>query len=255
MNWNNERTEAGVNVDDDDDVSGGGGGCGSGCGGGGGVDDNDVPLLANGVADIDAVDIALECSPVITYNEQSNKTRYIYTLTEYAPESGKPSCHLINDLYISKASRSDERVVITESSMVAMVRTLLFMYVFQTLPEESMYDIVYSGEVNHNLNKKRRAIEDLTLSEFVRELDNFFGKNFSKVVRRPVTLVYYEYLSKIRYFNYGENVKSPSAEDYVDLYRFIKSPVSNLTPLTEFVLSFDNSDYKTPLQQRIKYCF
>ncbi|CAI6374715.1 unnamed protein product [Macrosiphum euphorbiae] len=131
----------------------------------------------------------------------------------------------------------------------------MFQYVYQIAPHESMYDIIYSGSVTHVLKKKTRAIDDLTLLDFTRELDAFFGEGFSKVCARPLTHLYYEYMTKLRYYNYGETVTTPSAQDYVDLYRFIKCPVSKLTAVTEYILSRNNIDYKTPLQQQVKICY
>lgn len=209
--------------------------------------------LSVGIGDGNDIDILTECLPIVTYNDQSNKTRYAYTLSEYEPDG--VHCHLTNGLYLSRASRSDEKVILTESMMVSMTRTILFMYITQKLPEESMYDIIYSGHVTHNLLSDNKIIENLTLFELIRELDHLFGERFSKVCRRPITLVYYEYISKLRYYNYGESIASPSARDYVDLYRFIKTPISTLTPITEFILSRNNFDYKSPLQQRVKFCY
>lgn len=219
------------------------------------IDDSAVlDALAGCTGDGEAIDISTECAPIVTYNDQSNKTRYAYTLFEREPV-GVVCCHLTNNLYLCRVSRSDEKVTLTESMMVSMVRTLLFIHITQELPEESMYDIIYSGRVTHNLKSGYKIIENLTLFELIRELDNLFGEHFSKVCHRPVTLVYYEYISKMRYYNYGESVPAPSAKDYVDLYRFITTRASTLTPLTEFILSRNNFDYKTPLQQRVKFCY
>lgn len=189
----------------------------------------------------------------ISYYEQSNRARYSFVLSKNQPtDARRLVCRLRTGAYFYMSSRCDESLNVTETSLTAIVRTALFMYVFSTAPTESMYDMVFTGNVNHEFSKTTRAKTNLELTTVVQVLDTLFGRNFCAIAHRPVTVVYYEYHLKWKLYNYGGPVQAPSARNYIETYRFCRVPVQHMTPVTEFVLSRHNLDHKIPLQQSVK---
>lgn len=185
------------------------------------------------------------------YNEQSNNTRFIYTLTGY-PRDGVNACRLRNGLYFSKESKSDEKLCFTETNILNISRTIFFMYAFNQIPRDSMYDIIYTGNVEFIFDKNTRVKENVRFDELIYVLDSVLGSGFCRIARRPIVLLYYTYIKKWRFYNYGQRVALPSANDLVDTYRFIKTPITQLSMVSSFILSRTNTDYKVPLQQQVK---
>lgn len=187
----------------------------------------------------------------IIYNDQSNKARYIYTLSERC-RTNVDFCRLNNGLYFSKETKSDEKLCLTETNVFNLARTVFFMYAFDTRPKESMYDIIYSGTLQFPIDERTRIKESIQFEEILHVLDTVFGTDFCKIAHRPVLLLYYTYVIKWRFYNYGQRVSTPSANDIIDTYRFLKTPISQLSAVSTFILSRTNTDNRIPLQQKIK---
>lgn len=185
------------------------------------------------------------------YNEQSNNTRFIYTLSEHQRQDCQV-CLLHNGLYFSKESKSDEKLCFTETNVLSIARTVFFMYAFNEIPQESMYDIIYSGNLSFNFDERTRVKEHVRFDELIYVLDSVIGDGFCKIARRPIVSLYYIYITKWRFYNYGYRVALPSANDLVDTYRFLKTPISQLSTVSAFILARSNTDYRVPLQQKIK---
>lgn len=193
------------------------------------------------------------------YDVQSNKARFIYTISltpkKTDSESGsKPPVRLVNGFYFSKVTRSDEKLIYTEHDMTSILRTVLCMHVFRIAPCESIQEIIYSGLVTFPNDGACLTVYEPDLSvELIRDIvDSLLGKGFCSVVARPLTNVYSEYKHAWRYHTFGQPVALPSAVDFIRLYRFINAPNYRLSAATRFVL-FNGDDHKIPLQGRVKY--
>lgn len=194
------------------------------------------------------------------YDVQSNKARFIYTIsltpktTETVSCSTKPSSvRLVNGFYFSKVTRSDEKLIYTEHDMTSILRTVLCMHVFRLAPCESVQEIIYSGRVTFPDDGASLTVynPDLSVQSIVEIVDSLLGKGFCSVVARPLENVYSEYKHAWRYYAFGRPVALPSATDFIRLYRFVNAPNYRLSAATKFVL-FNGDDHKIPLQGRVK---
>lgn len=197
------------------------------------------------------------------YDVQSNKARFIYTISLAASKatdtaSEASTVRLVNGFYFSKVTRSDEKLIYTEHDMTSILRTVLCMHVFRITPRESIQDIVYSGLVTFADDDDGGGVTPLTVYEpdlsverIVDIVDSLLGKSFCSVVARPLANVYSEYKHEWRYYAFGRPVALPSAADFVRLYRFVNAPNYRLSAATRFVVS-NGDDHKIPLQNRIK---
>lgn len=188
------------------------------------------------------------------YDVQSNKARFIYTIS-LAPfgDGERPPVRLANGFYFSKVTRSDEKLIYTEQDMTSVLRTVLCMHVFRLAPCESIREIVNGGLVTFPDDGARLTVHepDLSIERVSDIVDSLLGEGFCSVVARPLTNVYSEYKHAWRYYEFGRPVALPSAVDFVRLYRFVNAPNCGLSASTRFVLS-NGDDHKVPLQGRVK---
>lgn len=184
------------------------------------------------------------------YNIQSNSARFIYTLarTKKQIQKNTPLCLLKNNFYFIKETRSDEKIRFTETDLYAIIRTVLFIQVFQTSPEETLIDIINSGEVAHKGALKAHC---LNLQTFVALVDSLFGIGFAAVASRVITKCYNEYCTNWKYYPYISKVKYPSASDYLNLARFVNVTSSDYGECEKFIIA-NASDHKIHLQQNKK---
>lgn len=187
----------------------------------------------------------------IIYNDQSNKARYVYTISKECPINTN-SCLLYNGLFLYKRPRSDEKFTYNESIIHSIVRTIAFQLYFKCQPKNSFYEIIYTGNVVFDVDLFIVNCHQWSLAEFVCYLDSFFGKNFCNVAKRQVTRVYLEYKKSWRYFKYGCSIKMPSALDVITTYRFLNNINCSFSDTLRFVRSESNLDNKIYLQNRIK---
>lgn len=190
------------------------------------------------------------------YNVQANSARFIYTISSTKPtidpkSENIPYCHLKNGFYFTKEPRSDEKMRYTETDMENIVRTILFIYVFEISTESSLLEIITSGQVEYKLDKPINLKNHLSLSLISEILDMLFGDGFSFIVRRVIYKCFKEYISNWSKYPYVEYIYLPSAGDYLKLSRFVNAPLSRYTKPTRFIL--DNiHDFKIKLQNNVK---
>jgi len=83
----------------------------------------------------------------ITYNDQSNKARYVYAISK-EPSIDYPFCHMYNNLFIYKRPRSDEKCTYNERIIYTVIRTIAFQLIFkQGRYENDIKKIIYTGTV------------------------------------------------------------------------------------------------------------
>ena len=192
---------------------------------------------------------------VATYSEQSNGVRSIYTISEYEPKI--KTCKfakLINGLYFYKVARSDELLRYTETDVRTIIRVILFTYVFSISPDESIIELINTGTFTDGVDKENLnsiVCQELTLEIANYILDATLGENFSSVAKHSVALVFEEYMTRWRYFQMGCSVSTPSADDYIRLFRFVNVPLVGYTPATKFI-NYNTHDHKILLQGTVK---
>lgn len=216
------------------------------------------------------------------YNLQSNSARFIYTLSAIEPndvlEENKSQtsiletkttcdgisttlpmsnsiqrryCKLNSNYYLLKAPRSDEKIRYTESDMYSIVRTVLFMYCYEMSPNESLNEIINTGEISFDFNQTPNYIKTLNMSIMIQLLDSLFGNNFSYVVGRVLIKCLDEYNHSWRFYPYMSKIILPSARDFVKLARFMNITTFKYSKVTQFILN-NSMDHKVPLQNNIK---
>ncbi|UDM55391.1 gp61-like protein [Phenacoccus solenopsis nudivirus] len=194
-----------------------------------------------------------QCVDRTTNMNQSNKTRFIYTISDSI--NSEYSCRLIsNGLYFSRETKSDEKIVITERVMFSIVRTLLFLFASNLDFEGDVESIIETGKIQYTYvnSTDLKFTHSLDLECCIRFFDSLFGVNFSYVVNRPLSLVYSEYQQKWRYYDYGADVLLPSILDIVIVYRFYNLINYKLNASALFLLDKDHCDHRIPLQSKIK---
>lgn len=191
------------------------------------------------------------------YNVQANSARFIYTISSTRPTIDPKTenvsfCHLKNGFYFTKESRSDEKVRYTETDMENIIRTVLFIYVFEFSTENSLLEIINSGEVSYNLDDRNIEFKNpLTMSCISDILNMLFGDGFSFIVRRVIYKCFREYTTVWSKYPFVNQIRLPSALDYAKLARFVNAPLSRYTLPTRFILSNTN-DFKIKLQNNVK---
>lgn len=190
------------------------------------------------------------------YNLQANSARFIYTISSTKPSldpkyENIPFCHLKNGFYFTKEARSDEKVRYTETDMESIIRTVLFIYVFEVSTEDSLLEIINSGEVTYNLDGPIEIKNNLSMRRINEILNMLFGYGFSFIVRRVIYKCFNEYTNVWSKYPYVDSIKLPSAMDYLKLVRFVNAPLSRYTHPTNFILN-NTYDFKIKLQNNVK---
>lgn len=184
------------------------------------------------------------------YSIQSNSARFIYTLNYIPSTNNDEQCLLKNGCYFSKESRSDEKLRFTETDLYSIIRTILFMHVFNISPEGNIVQIINTGKVTHTIGDNV-TVNILNLDTIVQLLDLLFGKGFSTVIKRVINKCYNEYCLIWKYYPYNTNIKCPSAADYINLARFVNITTCERGDCEKFITT-NSTDHKIPLQQMIK---
>lgn len=226
------------------------------------------------------------------YHTQSNAARFIYTLNDFneitpqsisivsAKSNQRPPISLTdvnlntakqlstetttqhrqfgcildsNRFWFSKEARSDEKVRFTESDMYDIIRTVLFLYVFDTQPDQTMVEIVNIGEVSFP-NCHIDNMRELTISIAADLLDTLFGRNFATITSRALVKCYTEYEMTWRYatFSRQSQILAPSALDLRKLCMFVNVTSPVYSRPTQFINN-NTMDNKIPLQTNYKY--
>lgn len=198
-------------------------------------------------------------------NIQANSARFIYTISTEAPpplssssndqnQSVPPNHYakLHNGFYLKKEARSDEKVRYTEGDIHAIVRTVLFIYIFECEPDNSLLEIINTGQVHYTLPDDFRQVNDLNIEIAKNLLDRMFGEGFALVARRVLNKCLLEYNNSWQYYPFSTKLNLPSAQDIVKMARFVNASMSAYSSTTLF-LSENTTDNKIPLQSNIKY--
>jgi len=195
------------------------------------------------------------------YNFQANTARYIYTISlfdsantsELLKDPNKPIARLRNGFIFTKEARSDEKIRYTETDLMQIIRTILFLYVFNVKIKTSIVDIINTGEIEYEDLQfdALKSINPLTINIASQLLNKFFGDNFSFVVRRCILKCYVEYMKIWRFYPYINNCLLPSADDVIKVMRFINTPIDRYTPATLFIVN-NSTDKKIPFQNNTK---
>lgn len=184
------------------------------------------------------------------YSVQSNSARFIYTLNYIHNENNTAQCLLKNGFYFSKESRSDEKIRFTETDMYSIVRTILFMHVFNISPNEDIVEIINTGSVSHTIGDEL-MVTSMSLSDMVELLDTMLGEGFSSVSKRVINKCFNEYTICWKYYTCNASIKLPSAADYVNLSKFVNISSCTYGDCERFITT-NSTDHKVPLQQTIK---
>lgn len=193
------------------------------------------------------------------YNCQANSARFIYTIStssaaanNHTTKDGtKDMCLLKNGFYFTKEARSDEKVRYTETDISCIVRTILFMYVFQVSTSDSLLDIINNGDVRYTFTEFK-FVNVLTTDIAKRLLDSLFGDGFSFIIKRVLSKYLIEYNRIWRNYPYINSIQLPSASDYLKLVRFVNASQCQYSTATQFILS-NSQDHKIPLQSNVKF--
>lgn len=187
------------------------------------------------------------------YNTQANTARFIYTISASKPSMKNknnehlPVCHLKNGFYFTKESRSDEKVRYTETDIECVVRTVMFMHVFEVSTENSLIEIITTGQCTYDFeHADLMPKNELNARVVVELLDTLFGDNFATIVRRVISKCMQEYNMLWRNYPYTTNVKVPCALDYLKLARFVNMSLSCYAEPTLYIL--DNN-----IEPRLKH--
>nr|AHW98253.1 GrBNV_gp61-like protein [Nilaparvata lugens endogenous nudivirus] len=208
--------------------------------------------------------------------QQSNKCRYVYTLSTQNRTGNYHRVLLANQFYFTKEPKSDEILQYTESDLTSLIRTTLFIHVFRVVPRTKINQVIYTGRLqlttpdqlllDDDSDSENRDDDDNgylklhmynsidSLSCCIEQLDTVFGIGFCSVARRPLQSVYcdYRYMLKWRYYEYRYTIVSlPSADDYIKLYQFMNTVNTELSVPSRFLLN-NSRDNRILLQSREK---
>lgn len=185
-------------------------------------------------------------------DENENTTVNVHTpaLRPKTKKLEREWCRLKNGYCLTKEARSDEKVRYTETDMHSIVRTVLFIHVFRLGPNETLLELVNTGEVTYPSVDVQPL--ELDLNTACELLDGLFGVNFSRVVRRVVLSVYHEYQYSWMYYPFYSKLSTPSARDIIKLCRFMNASTSHYSNPTTFVVN-NCFDHKDDLQNQLKY--
>lgn len=200
----------------------------------------------------------IEITKYTMFNTQANSARFIYTISSIKPSERKeykehvPVCHLRNGFYFTKETRSDEKVRYTELDMESVVRTIMFMYVFEISADECLNEIINSGEVSYTYDDRLVKLKNKINTQILIDLmDSLFGEDFSMITSRVMAKCLHEYNAVWRKLPFRNSVRLPSALDYLKLSRFVNASLSCYTNPTQFILD-NKTDHKIKLQNNIK---
>lgn len=173
----------------------------------------------------------------------SNKSRFVYTLSTFNNRNtkniGNNSIVIElfekgSNLFFSREPQSSEKFIYSEQEMYSIVRTLLFVILFETIPCENDLEIFRFNEfqnVTFDFNKPviikpSSSADDETIDFFYfsKIVDEIFGENFSILVHKILIKLYFvEWNDNWRFFfiSNQQPIELPSAWDYVNLIKFL----------------------------------
>lgn len=203
--------------------------------------------------EMDDEDIWDNMEEYILLESQTNGARLIYSLSRVPPISSEVYCRLrVNGLYFSKVARSDEKLRYCESDIRSVLRCVIFGYVFDCWPQESLLELINKSPLMPTMHQSTRIIDcPLTFALACQLVDYMFGDNFAQVTRHSLLNVYREYEYKWRYFKYGLSVRTPSVHDYILLARFVNPTYDRYSNVVSFI-NANTTDDQILYQSAIK---
>ena len=198
---------------------------------------NRLPILNTPISDevLDSLDDITD-EPSNIKLQQCNNERLVYVYSKYGLRNFV-KCKT-NGLYFGKVPRSDELLWYTETDMYNILMT------FITLVNPCKFRINYPlwSHFEH-----WETDEDMTPLDIIYMLDEFFGEGFAKVVSRPLSKVYRDY---IQYWRYGQ-VPNVTINKLHLLQQFATTIIAYRDPMLLFVTN-NSLDFKDPLQGKVK---
>lgn len=183
---------------------------------------------------------------------EHNGTRLIYTLLVNEPTNNERFALLHNGYYLTRTTRSDEKLRFTENNIQSMIECIIFMSLLNVSPENSISelsmtanDIKYTGLIPNFTFDDR-----ISLCCFCNLLDRLFGVGFSLIARRTISRVWRQWLTKYRYASCMK-IKGPSPRDYLVLYKFLNVTSPYLSDTTK-LMTFNTDDGRIFLQNAVK---
>lgn len=186
---------------------------------------------------------------------EHNGTRLIYTLLTQQPTNNERFALLHNGYYLTRTTRSDEKLRFTECNIRAMVECVLFMSMLNLSPENSLGELAMTDrDVKFTSVTPNFVFDDrVTVCEFCELLDRLFGVGFSLIARRTISQVWREWLIHYRYISCLKT-RGPSAKNYLLLYKFLNVTSPNLSD-TAKLATFNDQDGKIFLQNAVKHLY
>lgn len=159
-----------------------------------------------------------------------------------------------NKFWFSKEPRSDEKLRFTETDLYEIIRSVLFMYVFNVQPNESMVEIVNTGEVTYPPCLLEN-VRELNPPVAIKLLDKLFGRNFAVVAKRALGKCLLEYETTWRFAHYNFALLGPpSAFEIRKLVKFVNITSATYSIPTQFINN-NTYDNEIPLQTNYKYLY
>lgn len=174
---------------------------------------------------------------------QSNKARLVYKLSK---NPNQRCIQLKNGLFLSKEENSDEKLIYTEKTIENLIKTTMFMFLFNYFPTDSIINMLSTNTAT--FSQINFDIPYLSMFEFKELIDSIYGKNFSYICSRPLMKVYNGYRLNWILAKYGKAIKTPSISDFLDLFYFTNTSNTNYTKTVWFFLN-NSKDFKYKFQQ------
>lgn len=188
----------------------------------------------------------------VPLESQTNGARLIYSLMRVPPVDCEIYCRLHSSgLYFAKVARSDEKLRYRESDVSAIIRCVVYGYVFDSWPRESLLELINASPEKPTMSPISGKRRKLTLPIACRLVDELFGDGFAQVTRHSLLRVYRTYENEWRYHAYGLRVTGPSVRDYLLLARFVNPTCDRYSSPVVFI-NCNTTDDRVPFQSSVK---
>lgn len=186
---------------------------------------------------------------------EHNGTRLIYSLLVREPTNNERFALLHNGYYLTRTTRSDEKLRFTESNIRSMIECVMFMSLLNASPNTTIGEISVSCDDFKYTEVIPNFVftDNVSLCDFCTLLDRLFGVGFSLIARRTISTVWSHWLKHYRYVSCMK-IKGPSPKSYLVLYKFLNVTSPYLSDTTKFV-TFNSCDGKIFLQNAVKQLY
>lgn len=183
---------------------------------------------------------------------EHNGTRLIYSLLVDEPTNNERFALLHNGYYLTRTTRSDEKLRFTERNLCSMIKCVMFMSLLNASPENSIGELAMTAnDIKYTAVIPNFVFNDVvSLCGFCDLLDHLFGVGFSLIARRTISRIWQHWLTKYRYVSCIK-IDGPSPSDYLVLYKFLNVTSPWLSDTAKFI-TFNSYDGKIFLQNAVK---